>query len=179
MSRNLPKPKGQHAPKLVHLTHSEAQAIAHMFSLYDYKSTGRIPERLAFKLLSLLGFEQNNLASVVFSSEVTLGEVLQAVDLVMPPAEPMLNSSLSTFIGLVSKPNKSGEEPARIIVPEDISDYIESLGRPPAAAREITLMLNSMLEYDDCSTYPVLNTELFEKEILTFQKKNNALKEFR
>lgn len=179
MSKSYSRSKHHQTQKLTHLTPAEAQSVSHMFSMYDYNATGRIPAHLAMKLLSLLGFEESKLGNVVFSSEVTLGEVLVALDQIMPPAEPMLNSSLQTFIGLVSKPTKINDEPVRVIVPQDISDYIESLGRPPAATREIALMLNSMLEYDDCSASPVLNVELFEKEMLAFQKKNNALKDFR
>lgn len=179
MSKNHKGTKGRDAAKLTHLTHSEVQAVQHMFSLYDYKSTGKIPAHLARKLISLLGFDESTVETVVFSGEVTVGDVLTALDQVMPPAEPMLNSSLTTFVGLVSKPQKGGDEPTRVIVPQDISDYIESLGRPPPAMREISLMLSSMLEYDDCSTDPVVNTELFEKELLMFQKRTNALKEFR
>jgi hypothetical protein len=179
MSKAVKRLKGGDVAKLTHLTHAEAQSVQHMFSLYDYKATGKIPVHLAKKLLLLLGFEEGKLETLVFSSEVTLSEVLSALDLIMPPAEPLLNSSLTTFTGLVSKTQKINDEPTRVIVPQDISDYIESLGRPPPAMREITLMLNSMLEYDDCSRNPVLNAELFEKEVLQFQKKNNALKEFR
>lgn len=177
---NWNKPKHHHVPKLTHLTHAEAQAVAHMFAMYDYRATGKIPAHLAKKLLSLLGFEAPQVDNLLFSPEVTLGEVLMNLDLIMPPAEPMLNSSLTTFVGLVSKPTAtSGEEAGRVIVPQDISDYMESLGRPPAAAREVNLMLSSMQEYDDCSVNPVLKAELFTKEILTFQRKNNALKDFR
>ena len=173
------KGKHHHASKLVHLTHAEAQAVSHMFSLYDYKSTGRIPPHLAMKLLSQLGLDEAQLELVVFTNEVSLSEVLMHLDQLMPPPEPMLNSSLTTFIGLVSKPSYIEEEPTRVITPQDISDYMESLGRPPAAIKEVNLMLNSMLEYDDCSVDPVLNVERFTNEILTFQRKNNALKEFR
>lgn len=174
------KPKHHHVPKLTHLTHSEAQAVAHMFTMYDYKATGKIPAHLAKKLISLLGFEKQSIDNLIFSPEVTLGEVLMNLDLIMPPAEPMLNSSLTTFVGLVSQPAPvQSEDTGRVIVPQDISSYMESLGRPPAAAREVNLLLTSMQEYDDCSINPVLKAELFTKEILTFQRKNNALKDFR
>lgn len=178
MSKHGGKRYGQ-APKLTRLTHAEAQSVQHMFSLYDYKANGRIPLHLAKKLLMLLGFEEGHLEGVVLTAEVTLGELLIALDSIMPEPEPMLNSSLSTFCGLVGKHQKIGDETIRAIVPKDISDHIEALGRPPAAIREVKLMLESMLEYDDCTNDPVLATELFEKEVLAFQKKNNALKEFR
>jgi hypothetical protein len=170
-----------HVPKLKNMTHSEAQAIAHMFTLYDYKSTGRIPPHLAVKLISMLGFEHNQYQDLVFSTDgATLGEVLMNVDQLMPPQEPMLNSSLTTFVGLVSRPGpKLNDEPTKVILPEDISNYVESLGRPPAATKEVVSLLSSMQEYDDCSVDAMLRTELFTKEILLFQKKNNALKDFR
>ena len=170
---------GHQTLKLTHLTHAEAQSVSHMFSMYDYKATGKIAPHLAVKILSLLGFEQNEIGALVFTNEVTLTELLMNLDQIMPPAEPMINSALTSFVGIVSQPSKSTEEPGRVITPQDISDYIESLGRPPAAAREISLLLNSMQEYDDCSVDPVLKAELFTKEILTFQRKNNALKDFR
>jgi hypothetical protein len=71
------------------------------------------------------------------------------------------------------------DEPTKVILPEDISNYVESLGRPPAATKEVVSLLSSMQEYDDCSVDAMLRTELFTKEILLFQKKNNALKDFR
>jgi len=184
MSKHTHNSKSKHGHnhqtlKLTHLTHAEAQSVSHMFSMYDYKATGKIAPHLAVKLLTLLGFESNEVNALVFTNEVTLTELLMNLDQIMPPAEPMINSSLSSFIGIVSKPSKNPDEPGKVITPQDISDYIESLGRPPAASREIALLLNSMQEYDDCSVDPVLKTELFTKEILTFQRKNNALKDFR
>lgn len=149
-----------------------------MFRLYDYKATGLIPNNLAIKLVRSLGFDTVR-EGVEFSNDVTLNEVLFIVDTIMPNPDPVLLSSLVTFKGLVAKPISEFEPNNLYLTPQDISEHMESLGRPPAAAREAKLLLMSMLEYDDCSVDPLLRCEHFNKQIVTYAKKTNALKDFR
>mmetsp|Transcript_14160 Transcript_14160/g.23559 ORF Transcript_14160/g.23559 Transcript_14160/m.23559 type:complete len:173 (+) Transcript_14160:52-570(+) len=172
----MSKSKHLHVPKLSNINHSEAVAVAHMFSLYDYKSTGRIPSHLAEKLITLLGCEISESSFITFPAEVTLTDFFLILDKVMPPPEPVLASSLSTFLSLVSKPSEEGA----VLKPEDISSYMESLGRPPPAEREIALMLSSMQDYDDCSQEHALRAELFIRELTNFHRKTASVnKDFR
>ena len=114
----------------------------------------------------------------------------------MPPSEPLLNSSLISFNGLISKQQekyhvkrlKSDNDiyDDEIIIPKesmispiDISDFMENLGRPPTSKSEATSLLSAMLEYDDCTSDPNLKIDTFNLEMLIFVKKTNALKDFK
>jgi hypothetical protein len=116
-----------------------------------------------------------------------LNEVLYFLDEISPNNETNLHSSLQIFNGLVAETQEtfqsSEEEKINskecILKPQNISKFIESLGRPPASLSEATLMLTSMLDYDDCSDIPTVKIESFNKEIITFAKKNNLLKDFK
>lgn len=130
---------------------------------------------------------------------MTIGELLNAIDEIMPPSEPMINSSLATFNGLVSKKQhiisnsnsnlllsadndewQSGASAAdTVITPTDICDFMESLGRPAIPMSEAASLLSSMLQYDDCSTDPAIPNEVFTKELMSFARKTNALRDFR
>jgi len=188
--------KGQ---RFLNLTNAEASAVQSMFKLYDIKATGYITAHLALKLIRSLGFDVH-LQQLSLGADVTIGELLNAIDEIMPPSEPMVNSSLTTFNGLVSKKQRnnnsvnnnsnrllssvdewqSGATTAdTVITPTDICDFMESLGRPAIPMSEAASLLSSMLQYDDCSTDPAISNEVFTKELLIFAKKTNALKDFR
>ena len=129
---------------------------------------------------------------------MTIGELLNAIDEIMPPSDPMINSSLTTFNGLVSKKQhntnsnsnlllsadtdewQSGASATEtVITPTDICDFMESLGRPAIPMSEAASLLSSMLQYDDCSIDPAIPNEVFTKELMSFARKTNALKDFR
>ena len=128
---------------------------------------------------------------------MTIGELLSAIDEIMPPSEPMINSSLATFNGLVSKKQHISNSNSNlllsadtdewsgasavdnVITPTDICDFMESLGRPAIPMSEAASLLSSMLQYDDCSTDPAIPNEVFTKELMNFARKTNALRDFR
>lgn len=161
-------------PTLVRLTTTEAETISQMFRVFDTHLKGKIPNHLARNLLNGLGFD---VPSVALPEYVTLKEILSYVDQIMPEPEPALVSSLSSFNGIVAERNNL--EGTKTITPQDIVSFMESLGRPPANVSEASLLLNSMLDYDDCAEIPVLNVENFNKEVINFAKKSNALRDFR
>lgn len=160
-------------PPLLRLTHSEAQSIAAMFRLYDTRCTGRISNSSAEKLATTLGIR--GLDRSMFAGEVGLNELLMTMDQCMPEPEPALLSSLSTFNALEAVPSEEGP----VITPQIISKFMEKLGRPPALMSEASLMLNAMLEFDDCSEVPVVEAQIFAKELINFAKKHNAFKDYR
>jgi hypothetical protein len=174
---------------------AEANTIANMFRLYDYKSTGRIPDYLAVKLIESLGVSAKHLD---LPPDLNLNEIVSIVDKLLPEQEPMLVAALTTFNALASvKPKDELTTPEALaeaiasgnflnqgpsgptLTPQSISDFMESLGRPPISMAEATLMLNSMLDYDDCSEVPVIGVETFAKEVTAFAKKSNAFKDYR
>ena len=128
---------------------------------------------------------------------MTIGELLSAIDEIMPPSEPMINSSLATFNGLVSKKQHISNSNSNlllsadtdewsgvsavdnVITPTDICDFMESLGRPAIPMSEAASLLSSMLQYDDCSTDPAIPNAVFTKELMNFARKTNALRDFR
>eukprot|EP01038_Epipyxis_sp_PR26KG_P010866 gene10866-14584_t len=173
-------------PHLIRLNPTESQAIASMFRLYDYKATGRIPPHLAKKLICSLGFEADYIS---FTTDVSLADVLYILDKIVPdPSEPILESSLKVFNGLVAVPaeevenensNNHNENKKKVIRPNEISEFMVSLGRPPASLNEAKLLLNSMLPYDDCSAEAAIATDTFSKELINFAKKNNLIRDIR
>lgn len=160
-------------PPMIRVTPSEAQCIASMFRLYDINRTGKIRNHLARKLVRALGF---NADQVVLSSEVSLNEILLLVDQLMPDPDPPIISAMQSFAGMAARQNEFGSS---VLTPQDISDFMESLGRPPSSISEASLLLNSMLEYDDCAEIPVLRADHFTKEVVNFAKKNNSLKDYK
>lgn len=164
-------------PNLSNVTPPEVQAILNMFKLYDYECTGKITNYLAKKLVGSLGFETHN---IEFSQEVSLNEILLFVDKLSPDAEELpIVKALSTFAGLVPRKYDEYGVGKYMISPEDISDFMESLGRPPASIGEVTLLLNSMQDYDNCEEVPMVDGKVFAREVLNFTKKTNALKDFK
>ncbi len=160
-------------PPMIRVTNGEAQCIATMFKLYDINRTGKIKNHLARNLIRALGF---NADAVILSTEVSLNEVLLLIDQFMPDPDPALMSSMHSFSGLAAKQNEFGSS---VLTPNDLSDFMESLGRPPASISEASLLLNSMLEYDDCAEIPVLRADHFTKEVVNYAKKNNSLKDYK
>lgn len=157
------------------ITMAEANCIASMFRLYDVDLKGRIRQDLGWKILKSLGFDPNK---VPIPSEVTLTDLVLTVDNIVPDPDPPLVGALHTFNGLMAHRDEEGTGDM-VLVPEDISTFMEKLGRPPASIGECTLLMNSMLEYDDCTEVPILKTEFFDKELTNYAKKTNALKDFR
>lgn len=192
--------KKQKYPVLLRLTIREADSIANMFRLYDYKATGKIPDYLAVKLLHTLGFKFNE---ALLSKEVVLNEILLLVDQMIPEPEPVLVSSLSSFCQMnavyMENPDhvvsdeaggtdNGGQSEEGIhfnapkhpyITPHCIAKFMEQLGRPPISMNEANLLLNSMLEYDDCSEIPCVSTDIITKELVYFAKKTNAFRDYR
>ena len=156
------------------ITMAEANCISSMFRLYDVDLKGRIRQDLGWKILKSLGFDPNK---VPIPSEVTLTDLVLTVDNIVPDTDPQLVGALQTFNGLAA--NRDDETGDMVLVPEDISMFMEKLGRPPASIGECTLLMNSMLDYDDCTEVAILKTEFFDKELTNYAKKTNALKDFR
>lgn len=146
-------------------------------------------------IIFYLGFDLDQL-TIKFNKIVSISELLHILDQIMPPSDPVLNSSLTSFNGLIAKQQEKYQLKqiqntnldvdeifmpiiSNDISPNDISDFMESLGRPPASSSEASSVLNSMLDYDDCSTNPTLKLDTFNKEMLHFVKKTNALKDFK
>ena len=144
-----------------------------MFRLYDYQATGRIPKHLAVKLVKGLGFD---FGSSGLGKEVSLKELLLWLDQRCAERFPILNWSLETFSKMVSS---FSEETGTIITPEQIIKFYESLGRAPIPQGQLEILLTSMLEYDDCSSTPIVKPEAFKNAIILYAKKNNVMKEFR
>lgn len=178
---------------LQRMTVPEANAIANMFRIYDYKCTGRIPDYLAIKLIESLGVSAKHLD---LPSDLSLNEIVTIVDKLLPEPEPMLVAALTTFSALASVKPKTDEVTPEaaldatginahqgptgpVLTPQSISDFMESLGRPPISMAEAALMLNSMLQYDDCSEVPIVGVDTFAKEVTSFAKKSNAFKDYR
>lgn len=164
-------------PVLQRLTKSETQCVINAFKLYDIHLTGRIAPHLARKLVKNLGLTiPPEEGSTMFgTSDIALYDLLVLIDKLIPEPEPILISSLESFgsfAGVV-------QEDKKVINPTSIAKFMESLGRPPINMNEASLMLNSMLEYDDCSEIPLVEIDVFNKELINFAKKSNAFKEYR
>ena len=170
-------------PPLLRISELEAQSIASAFRLYDYKATGKIPRYLAKKLTKSLGYRvpvQN------MSNEISLQELLLFLDSWTPEPEPAIDCALYTFTNLItasfpeigeSSDNSAISDPT--IRVQDIATFMEALGRPPPSMGEAKLLLTSMLDYDDCSTEPVVRLDTFKKHMLLFARKNNMVKELK
>lgn len=87
-------------PSLTRLDISEAQAVESMFRLYDYKCTGRIPQHLAYKLVTALGFDVS-IHSLPLNG--SLKEILLFLDMRIVDPEPALFSQMHSFTHLVAK----------------------------------------------------------------------------
>lgn len=175
----MSKTKGKYQfPPMLRITTQEAQCILNIFRIYDYRSTGRIPSYLAVKVCNTIGL---HISEGNFSNDVTIQELLMLLDRVAPEPEPALLSSLISFGHLAAERRSIGDDEREInvITPQAIADFMETLGRPPASRNEASLMLNTMLDYDDCSEIPSVPTEVFNREVINFAKKTNAFKDYR
>lgn len=152
----------------------EAESIASMFCLYDIHITGRIPQRLVLKMLQQLGF--GKYSHEITTPDMSLKELLLFLDFRCPEPDPPLHSALFTFLNTIASPNEDGE---LCIQPTDITDFMESLGRPPVSTANATMLLTSMLDYDDCAEIPTVKAEYFERDVTMFAKKHNLLKDFK
>lgn len=144
-----------------------------MFALYDYKCEGKIPRRLAVKLIGALGFGKYSYD--IIAREMSLNEVLLFVDMRCPEPDPPLECALTTFLDLVCK-NIEGKGPS--ISVDNLTGFYESIGRPPCNAVQAKLLLTAMLDFDDCDE-PAAKGENFSKELIKFAKKNNLLKDLK
>jgi len=86
------------------------------------------------------------------------------------------NRSLETFSKMVSS---FSEETGTIITPAQIIEFYESLGRAPIPQGQLEVLLTSMLEYDNCSSNPIVKPDVFKNSIIMYAKKNNVMKDFR
>jgi hypothetical protein len=167
----------------------EADSICSMFKLYDINSTGRIPNRLAVKLLKTLGFGPTAIS--LTAPDVNVKEFLLFVDYHVPEQQNPLSGPLYTFVNIVGKqPHLSGatamgtdatgaQAPSSVITPSDLAHFMESIGRPPILMENANLLLSTMLDYDDCSPVPAVKVEYFERDLTIFAKKNNLLKDIK
>lgn len=62
---------------------------------------------------------------------------------------------------------------------ESLSRFYESLGRPPLNPALTKMGLMDMIEYDNCSLYPQIPWEDFEKILTLYTKKYKILKDFK
>ena len=71
----------------------------------------------------------------------------------------------------------------KFISTKSINDFMEGLGRPPVSESQCNLMLEKMLDYDDCSERsfgkPAVDPDYFMEHLTHFAKKSNALKNFK
>jgi hypothetical protein len=58
---------------------------------------------------------------------------------------------------------------------QDISTFMDSIGRPKMNMDNCNMLLTSMLTYDDCAAVPALKTEYFENDVTIFAKKHNLV----
>eukprot|EP01039_Chlorochromonas_danica_P011650 gene11650-13065_t len=181
-SRRPPK-----LPTLMKLTPAEAQCVSKMFRLFDGQATGKVPAYAAEKIAKELGLR--GIYRTLFPNEITLNDLLLALDAAMPEPEPVLLSALTTFTHLegieseadpaVAAGGAVGGAGGLVITPEVIVSFMQRLGRPPASLSEASLLLNAMLDYDDCSEVPRVSAQTFARDLITFAKKHNAFKDYR
>ena len=183
-------------PALSRLTELEARSIELMFRLYDYKSTGRIPSHLAKNLFRELGID---VAPHMLPPQGTLKDLLLVADQRMPDPLPALPGALQTFVSLVGREPEvvveDGEgagaaegqattkkaqpplEPGKRVTTDGINAFVLSLGRPPIGKIEAEVMLNSMLDYDDCQKTPAVPVSAFASDMNVWARKSNAVKD--
>jgi hypothetical protein len=87
-------------PQMLRITNSEAESIANMFRLYDYKSTSRISRHLCMNLVKTLGFGHGQTQGL--PPEVSLKELLLWVDQRTPEPVPEIACSLFSYLNMVS-----------------------------------------------------------------------------
>lgn len=119
-----------HLPPLQRLSLNEADSICAMFKLYDIRTTGRIPKRLAIKLLKTLGF--GPISHLLTAPDVNIKEFLLFLDFHVPEQQNPLSGPLYTFVNVVGKPPQLNTSVApnevissNVITPQDLADFME------------------------------------------------------
>ena len=161
-------------PPLTKLSQIEAESILSMFNMYDYNCSGRLPKRLVEKLLQTIGF--GAFSYEITATDMSIKELLLFIDLRCPDPEPALECALYTFLNLASR---DGGQKGKVLTPQDLADFEESIGRPACSMRQADLLLTSMLDYDDCEKIPACPVDYFQRDVVKFAKKNNLMKDFR
>lgn len=178
-------------PQLGRLEEQEARAVEAMFRLYDHKSTGRIPAHLAQCLCKQLGID---IALHMLPPNGTLKDLLMVIDQKIPDPAPPLPGSMSSFVNLVGRPREShpeseegggnkegkgrGDNPfEKVITTANITAFLQSLGRPPIQRGEGQLLLQMMLDYDDCTVEAVVPVADFAADMTTYARKTNSIKD--
>jgi hypothetical protein len=128
-------------PALNRITSSEITVIKSMFRMYDIKSTGKISHHYARKLLTALGF---SLDTVDLPFNITLEEFLLLADAQAPLLTPSLPCSLYTYDRLVAV--RDPQDGKNKITPENLSDFMVSLGRNPVPEGVATVLLSKMVD---------------------------------
>jgi Ca2+-binding EF-hand superfamily protein len=152
---------------------AERDAVMNMFRLYDFHNTGKIAAHHAAKLLRNMGFEER---SIPLPSEVTLDDIFLILELELPPSNPSLQCALFTFDRIVGKVDVNDPDKARRINANELSNFMVSIGRPPVEEKELNVLLSKMLDADDISVVPAVKFENFDRDIITFAKKNRIYK---
>lgn len=179
-------------PTLSRLGEQEARAVEAMFRLYDHKSTGRIPAHLAQCLCKQLGID---VSLHMLPPNGTLKDLLLVIDQKIPDPAPPLPGSMSSFVNLVGRPrgkqhesgaegggakeggDREGNPNEKVITTADLTSFMQSLGRPPIQRGEAQLLLQMMLEYDDCASEAVVPIGDFAQDMTTFARKTNSVKD--
>lgn len=159
----MPK-EGSEIPPLQKIDQNEARMIQAMFNYYDYEATGRVKRHLAWKLLSGLGL---NIHIDTLPAAVTLKDLLLFADGSAP--EQNLEGSLQTCFRLSA--NKTTDLDELRVRPQGLVNFLKDLDRNPPTVEESKTLLNSMLEYDDCTDSPAVTNEAFVTNIMTVAKK--------
>ena len=176
-------------PPLTRISPREAECIASMFRFYDHNISGLIPRHLAVKLIISLGFG-SHIADLAGANELSLRDVLLFLDLRSPDLDFPLLGAMQYFTSFVAKPklfenddemnnnnnnNNNFKSNELMINTENISSFLKSIDRQTVSDELITILLQSMVDYDDCDLLPYVKSKVFEKELLNFAKKEKSL----
>ena len=58
-------------------------------------------------------------------------------------------------------------------------DFMVSIGRAPPPRGEATMLLTTMLDYDDCSPNPAVPPDSFSRDVMLFSRRHNVFQDFR
>ena len=160
-------------PTITKINAEERKCVEAMFKLYDIGHTGSIAVHHARKLLKNMGFEAERIPLGSGESDrVTMRDMLLVLESELPQPQPSLPCSLYTFDRIVAKLD---EEDGRMkIRPDEIMKFMQSIGRQPTGDTEIGILLSKMLAVDDTSAVPAATVEAFDKEVITFAKRNQV-----
>jgi len=166
---------GTESLPLRRLNEAEVGFIKNMYNYYDFQKKGLIARHLAGKILVKIGVEPSTIS---LPWEVPLNDLLMFIDSKLPDADPPLDCSLHTFVRMVGgvEANDNG---VRQIRPQGLIDFMTSLDRPAPTYAEANLLLTSMLEYDNVDVDTKVSAPHYSREINSFAKKSNALREFK